>query len=219
MEKKTPWYLWIIYILFWPISLSVWIWRKPTWSKRKKAALLALVWVVFFVVAAAQNTDQPVTEVTQPQPTAEEIQAQEPVTTPVVEVASATPEPDLNPEAEQYVIEMLTIGADVQESMEILGQLSEKPLDVFYDNEFRFEIAAAMAVIKSSYDKSLQLNPPEEFVTANNEFVAGLALYDQAMDKLAIGIDDRDVDEINEATAMIVQGNTHINKATELISN
>ena len=53
---------WIVAVLFWPISLSVWFWRSNAIaSKKLKAVILALVWTVLLINSSGESEAEPPT--------------------------------------------------------------------------------------------------------------------------------------------------------------
>ncbi|MCQ2496924.1 MAG: hypothetical protein MJ131_10090 [Lachnospiraceae bacterium] len=58
--KKSRTWLWILIILFFPISLSVWFWKTERFNmtKKKKGIILAVVWVLLLAISAISNSNK-----------------------------------------------------------------------------------------------------------------------------------------------------------------
>ncbi len=57
---KKSWVFWLIAILFWPISLSIWFYKTPKIKLEKKwrIIILAVVWVLLFAISAFSPSEE-----------------------------------------------------------------------------------------------------------------------------------------------------------------
>ena len=114
-----------------------------------------------------------------------------PVTPPV------TTTPTLTTEEQVYLETMIglnELSADV--SYEI-GILLENPQ--IFDDDWRFEVALQLSMVRILYEEAEAIEPPSSLSPYHTKYVQSLYRYDKSCDLLVQGIDELDLDILEEA--------------------
>jgi hypothetical protein len=70
-EVKKPWYkTWwgfILLIIVWPITITVWVWNNKSWSKKNKIIALSIFWILIISLSQTGDNTAKVTSNDEPQ--------------------------------------------------------------------------------------------------------------------------------------------------------
>jgi hypothetical protein len=123
--------------------------------------------------------------------------------------------PGFSAKEQRYLTETLKITDRVGGAFERLSDLTGNftPSDLA-DDQWILDVATQLAIMKVSYEDIQKLTPPPSMEYLHSLLVQGLALYAQAADDLATGIDTLDPALIEQAAAEMNQGSGYIQQAT-----
>ncbi|WP_099192262.1 hypothetical protein [Tepidibacter mesophilus] len=91
-------------------------------------------------------------------------------------------------------------------------QMGENP-SLLMDQDFILNMAMNMGIIKNCYTQIKDIAPPSKMENVHTDVVDAFSKYDKAMDIFGEGVDNMDVDKINQATQLYMQGTDSINNA------
>lgn len=221
-KNKKAWYKswWgiIILILFWPFSLSYFIWKKNSFSKKVKVGLLVILWIFVIILMASNSSDEtkvnPQTE-TQAETPAVSIQ---PIPSVETQVEAKPSIPALNLKHDpsfyiEYAEKMKKIFEEQAKYSTSAGQIMSKWPNLTSGDII--DLAAATVILEGEYDKVVAITPPEELASSHKKYVASYKLLKEAMPLYRKGLDSLDSVIINQATVKINQATILNKQATE----
>ncbi len=125
---------------------------------------------------------------------------------------------DQSQEEEEYAKEVMEITDFVGDALEKFGTfLTEEPNPLLWNNEERVFLAGQTIIIEGTYKQAKELNPPERFKKTHTLLLASLEKFSQSMPLFRQGADDLDVDKINEAVALMEEGESLMKEASKQI--
>ncbi|MBE0430052.1 MAG: hypothetical protein IBX61_09325 [Thermoleophilia bacterium] len=124
-------------------------------------------------------------------------------------------EPKVSSEEKAYRDGVMKISNDVSESLgELGGFVSENPLPFLWTDEEVIKLAMHTVIIEGGYDEAQKLNPPEKFKDVHASFIMALDKFAQSMRIFREGVDNLDVEKLEQATALMNEGSAYMNEAT-----
>jgi flagellar basal body-associated protein FliL len=87
------------------------------------------------------------------------------------------------------------------------------------NDEWTINVATQLAIIRMVYDDAMTLEPPNSMVEIHYKYVQGLKHYHTMTDLLARGIDELDVNLIEQAATEMDTGTDYITEATNLVND
>ena len=116
-----------------------------------------------------------------------------------------------------YRVEIMSQSDELGRSMTRFSILSENPQ--LFSDTWRQDVATELAIWRSTYRDAAALSAPDEFAAFHTSYLAALAEFDAAADKVERGMDTMDPDLMDAASDDIVQGTTLIDDALAAIPN
>ncbi len=129
--------------------------------------------------------------------------------------ATPTTGPSLNPE-QAYAAAIADHAYRVSDT---ITQLSELMINPQMGNDtWASQVKAELATIQSLYDEVTQMSTPVSMVGIHYTYLQAMSLYQAASQSIAQGIDELDVNLINQAIAEINAGTQLLNEAIALLN-
>ncbi|GBD22669.1 hypothetical protein HRbin29_00308 [bacterium HR29] len=128
---------------------------------------------------------------------------------------SPTPTPDEGEAAYRAALlrELPPISDALTELGRLMSEAGEQPTRIL-QSDWRFNVAAQLAVIQVGADRIRGLTPPPRFADAHADLAAAMDLLDEASTELARGIDTLDAARITRAADLLRQATEKIQSAT-----
>jgi len=130
--------------------------------------------------------------------------------TPIVAYAQ-----ELTPSEKAYATTIIDHASKVSETMYSLSDLMENAK--FGDDEWTLNMAVQLATIQALYDEAMDVAPPDSMANIHYKYVQAMKHYETSTHLIAKGVDELDVNLINQATAEILTGAQFMDEATKLI--
>ena len=170
---------------------------------KKAAIIVGIVAVVLIIIIAVAACGEPSTPTRTPTPT--------PSQSPAPPIATLTP-------AESNYLNIIetnsqTCGTALTE----LGQLLSDAQ--IFDEDWIVEVAIQMATIRLCYEEMLATTPPDSMLTIHNKYIQALQHFNNACSLLAEGIDNLDMDSMDQAITEMELGNQFIDEATTAVKD
>jgi len=119
---------------------------------------------------------------------------------------------------DEYKNSMATITNDVSESLFYIADFSENNLTPgLWDEDEIYDLELYTATIEFAYDDAGILDVPEKYEEFHAVFLQALEKYAEAMPLLRDGIDELDVDMIEEAAEIIEEGNVLLDQSAIML--
>ena len=130
---------------------------------------------------------------------------------------TATPKAELSArlETEEYFSGSMAWTNASGRAMTALGELIQEP--ELSDADWRVALLIQSAVLRLAYAQTSEMSPPEEARDIHSQLLAGMADCQQALDRIAAGVDDQDVSAVRKASQLIEGANAKVNAAAELL--
>lgn len=87
------------------------------------------------------------------------------------------------------------------------------------DNEWTTNVATQLVKIRMVHDEAMAMTPPSSMTEIHYQYTQGLEHFYTMTDLLAEGIDELDVDLIDQATTEMYIGKDYITEATNLMND
>lgn len=168
---------------------------RPTWTRRPAD------------MPTRVSTDTPA-----PTNTSHPTNTPEPTATAVPAAAASSLEAD----ELVYVMALGEIGESYAEAWTKAGKLmaeAGRNLTLIADEDWRIQMALALATIKANNKRVRELNVPPRFAGIQAEMLVAADHYDRAVDLIAEGIDERDGDKMARGTEEIKGGTAAVTRA------
>jgi len=110
-----------------------------------------------------------------------------------------------------------TIGDHASKVSEAMYTLSDLMANAEFGNdEWTLDVAVQLATIRVLYDEAMDIAPPNSMANIHYKYVQAMKHYETSTHLIAQGVDDLDVNLINQATTEILTGAQLMNEATKL---
>jgi len=96
-----------------------------------------------------------------------------------------------------------------------LGEYLQAPQ--YADQNWVINVATQLATMRTLAEEARNLDPPPKFKEVHSQYLLACESYEKCSHLLANGIDNFDVDKINQAAEQMFKGNEHIQNATRLM--
>lgn len=110
-------------------------------------------------------------------------------------------------EENAYILKVSQSSERMSKAFGEMDLLQKKPLPILWTNTEVIELAAATLVIENEYDSFSKNEPPEKYQKYHELYLSSLKKHKEAMPILREGIDNLDVDKVNEAGAIMTEAN------------
>jgi hypothetical protein len=118
----------------------------------------------------------------------------------------------------EYGAEILRQTRTMADSLARFAALTEDAdATSFLSEEWLVAVAVELVIWQQTYQDALSLNPPPRFAAAHAKYLEGMGYISQSADAFAYGVDNFDVDSIEQAAVLMSLGNAAIQEATEEI--
>lgn len=170
-------------------------------------------------VAAAEPTATVVatpTPTPRPDPTPTPTPAPEPTATPRP-APTATPTPDRSAERAEaaYIKRMLEITEPVADALGRFSELNRNPQ--IGNDSWTIQVAAQLVVMRQAYQDFQELAAPPRFADIHALWLDGLRLLDESTYLYTAGLDNLDVDLLEQSIEKVLEANEKIREATALV--
>jgi hypothetical protein len=173
-------------------------WRLPTWT------------------ATPLPSDTPT-----PSPTSTALPTNTPTPTePLTDIPPPTltatlPPVAISPDVQLYAAEVVEWLDPWIAAMTTLSELAKEPkLD---DEDWRRDMLVAMVVIKVTHEELSKMDVPPDVAEIHEAMLDATGDYDEAMDLLAVAIDNLDANVLMDAFSLMDEGERKMNEATALL--
>lgn len=132
-----------------------------------------------------------------------------PLNEPIVEVGFSA-------EERAYSDKVIEISSTMATSFDEFAILMEDPR--LGDDTWALDVAAQLAIWKTSYVEAIGVDPPAVFEEPHSLFLESMRLYSEAADDAALGFDTFDIVLIEQATEKMTKANELLRRASELVN-
>lgn len=131
---------------------------------------------------------------------------------------TATPSPD--PTVVAYLSRIASITDDYQLALTQIATLSQQASEdptLFLDEDWKFDMIIALAILLVEEDALQEITPPAEYQEMHDVLLEAAAHYSLAATLMEQGINNIDLDAINQAAVEMQLGIEKIQEANELL--
>jgi len=121
----------------------------------------------------------------------------------------------LTPAEKSYVATIKQQVLAVSHALAWLMQLMQSP--EYGTEAWVLETASQVAIIWTSCNETMQIEPPDSMAHIHNKYVQGMKHFDTMTELLARGIDEADADLLNEAITEMQTGAQLLDEANKLM--
>lgn len=132
------------------------------------------------------------------------------------EASRPTPEPELPIEIQLYALNVAQYVGNIGEAMTAISGLMGEPK--IGDETWTLQVAAQLAVISVTHDTLSDMDVPAEMADVHESLLDATGDLQEAAHLTAEGIDELDLEKLNQAAELITQGNQKTNRTTELMT-
>lgn len=147
-SSDTPWYMWIVFLVFWPISLSYWVIKKSNWPRLGK--VVAILTILILAVAVYSRDSTTLSQVTD-QNTGQSLEDASSSASILQPDANSESDPMLTSEELGYLDRAISINKNVVDGMQAISSMSDNPIAIYTNDEMRSRVAAGMVIVQMSY--------------------------------------------------------------------
>lgn len=147
-----------------------------------------------------------------PRPTRPPVETVAPPSEPTI----TTPPPTLTTEEQVYLEVMQGLNEIVYDTNLSLSLLLEDPQ--ILDDYWRMEVAIQTSMMRLLYEEIKEIEPPSSLSSFHAKYVESLYHYDKSCDLLVQGIDELDLDLIDEAGEEMEIATQFMEEATQLMT-
>ena len=165
--------------------------------------IIAGVGLVLFITGIALPS--PIT--TPPPPPAETTELVSPPTTPE--------KPALTTAEQAYANAVGDQAMSVSKALTQFGELIQNPQNG--DDPWTLQVATQLVIIQTVYDQAMELDPPSSMAEIHLKYTQGMKAYNDMTYLFSRGVDELDLNLIDQAVTKMETGIRLINEATELM--
>lgn len=138
-----------------------------------------------------------------------------PVIVLTVGATNSTDLPAMTNEEQSYISFLRSNANTMDDALEEISTLMIAP-QIGVD-EWIFNVANQLNIMRFAHDEVSQLNPPTSMAHIHSKYMQAMNNFNDATYLLASGIDNMDVDKIEEATAKMELGAQYIEETADLL--
>lgn len=230
------WFMWVMLIVFAPVGIYL-LWRSK-YSKLAKIIITSVFGLFFILAVFSENDDKDYVdnkgkvaieekehvdedkegeneknEIDSKEESEDSKPSQEKVKEKKKDESKIKEEEEYADNISLYFSELSGYFYDLSEYSQELGVNSA----LMYDEDFLTKYMSVVVSIDLVLDKIEELTPPEKYKDVHDEIMKAVNLYRPIRRDLPAALDNMDSDAINSITQDMIEGNNHLEKATQML--
>jgi len=117
---------------------------------------------------------------------------------------------------ENYTIEVVTVANEAKSAFDDISTVTYKSMDMWTPEDIDL-FYTALQTLKGLEQKVNNIQPPEEYKSSHQEFLAACISYGRSAELIEAGLESMDANMLNMALVHMEDGNNHMSRATTML--